>query len=176
MKTQPNRSPKNDKISCCSKLNIMGSSIFQYLGNCFPISGSKTNSMADQDKLRNLELEWHELYNRVDKLEVNTVKISCNTKNTDKKTRISTQQQSSKLVKNLVDEEVKQLFSRIDLLEKRLDENNEIQKNNLDIMVKLDQTLKKLDNDSWCSVSTHPGSVNSQSSNITNESDITNES
>ncbi len=140
-------------------------SIASVLTSCFPMGKGKTISMAEQDKLQHLESEWKELYKRVDNLENTSGKVNSNN------SEINNNQSQNKCVQTYITEEVKELFTRIDNLEKRLDHFSVIQQSNLDIMKRLDNKLKRMDEGSWYSVDMNNHSLSSNCSHKSDSSD-----
>ena len=133
-------------------------SISSVLTSCFPsCKSNKSVSMAGQDKLQHLDTEWQELYKRVSHLE--------NIKHTD---TVSVEpvptNNSNHHIQTYVTDEIKQLFTRIDNIEKKMDEYLVVQKANADTMKKLDDKLKKIDEGSWYSVDMNNNSISSNSS------------
>jgi hypothetical protein len=67
-------------------------------------------------------------------------------------------------IQTYVTDEIKQLFTRIDNIEKKMDEYLVVQKANVDTMKKLDDKLKKIDEGSWYSVDMNNNSISSNNS------------
>ena len=120
---------QNKTIGICSYLKVIGSICY----SCFPICRTRPIVMDPQDKHLNMEDEWKDLYNRLDKLENNGVTYKNpahhKTKTQDEKTYVT--------------DEVRELFTRINHIERRLNEVLNIHK--LDAPIK-----KKKGGVSWC--------------------------
>ena len=109
-------------------------------------------SLAENDDSKNNKEEWKDLYDRINKLE---------------KSKNNKLENQPNTIKNYVNDEIKQLFSRIDMLEKRLDDSYTSTKNPISIEpitagpISTESSNKKEcresnydtdDNNSWCSV------------------------
>jgi len=104
------------------------------------------------------------LYKRVNELE-NTSNTN-NTTNTNKQVvEPIIRQPKDKSIQTYVTDEIKQLFTRMDSIEKKIDEYLVIQQANMDTMQKLDSKLKKMDEGSWYSVDMNNNSISSNNSN-----------
>ena len=105
----------NNSNKVCNYLKVFGNSLL----NCFPICGS-CSVLSEQDKLNHLEKEWKDIYDRVNKLErEEVVNINGVTKNIIHRDRATNEKEE--YIQKVVTDEVKQLFSRVDFIEKKLD-------------------------------------------------------